>query len=406
MQIKESLVLAVDAMRANKMRSILTSLGIIIGVMTIIAMMTIIQGLQNYMVAQLSVLGSNTFQVQKDPAIQFHDLDEETRNRKKLTLEQAYAIKKAPAVKAVGPETWIWGQVIRYKEEKTNPDVILAGATPEFQVANGYFVDEGRFLTQEDVDLRRQVIVLGQDIVDFLFPHTNPIEKDVRIGANKFKVIGTLEEVGTSFGQSQDNYVVIPITTFEKIYGDKRSLNITVQAKSVELMDTAIEQTTGILRAVRKVSPGKPNDFEIFTSQSLIDTFNDLSRGVKIASIGIALISLLVGGIGIMNIMLVSVTERTREIGIRKSVGAKQMDILWQFIIEAIILSNIGGFLGSIAGMAIGALVGAFTPLPAAIPVWAVFLGIGFCSLVGLFFGIYPAAKAARLDPIEALRYE
>ncbi len=406
MQLKESLAVAVDAMRVNKLRSILTTLGIIIGVTTIIGMMSIIQGLQNYMVGELSILGSNTFQVQKNPPIQFGHLDEKYRNRQRLTLEHAYAIKRAPAVKAVGPEDWQFMKVVRYKEKKTNPDVIMAGATPEFQAANGYFVGEGRFITYEDVDLRRQVIVLGMDIVEMLFPHTNPIGKDVRVGAYKFKVIGTLEEQGSSFGQSKDNYVVIPITTCQKIYGDRRSLNITVQAQSVELLDTAIEQTIGVLRVVRKVPPGKPNDFEIFTSESLVDTFNDLSKYVKIAAIGIALISLLVGGIGIMNIMLVSVTERTREIGIRKSVGAKRSDILWQFITEAVILSNIGGVLGIIVGILLGILIGVASPLPTAIPIWAVFLGIGFCTMVGLFFGIYPAAKAARLEPIVALRYE
>ncbi|MBN1154526.1 ABC transporter permease [candidate division KSB1 bacterium] len=399
-------MVALDAMRGNKLRSILTTLGIIIGVTTIIGMMTIIQGLQNYMVDQLSVLGSNTFQVQKNPAVQFGHLDEKYRNRKNLELEHAEAIKAAQAVKAVGPEDWIWGKVVRYKEKRTNPDIVMAGATPEFQVANGYYVDEGRFLTQEDVDLRRNVIILGKDIVEFLFPHSSPIDQDVRIDAYKFKVIGTLEEQGGAFGQSKDNYIIIPITTAQKYYGDKRSLNITVQAQSVEELDTAIEQTIGLLRIARKVPPGEPNDFEIFTSESLVDTFNDLTKYVKIAAIGIAFISLLVGGIGIMNIMLVSVTERTREIGIRKSVGAQKKDILWQFMIEAIILSNIGGIIGILVGILVGVLVGLVTPLPTAIPAWSILLGIGFCTIVGLFFGIFPAAKAAKLDPIVALRYE
>ncbi|MBN2010821.1 ABC transporter permease [candidate division KSB1 bacterium] len=406
MEFHESLKEATDALRSNKMRSVLTTLGIIIGVTTIIGMMTIVEGLQNYMVNELSVLGSNVFQVQKDPAVQMGELDEKYRRRKPLKLEHALAIKKAPAVKAVGPEAWMWGQVVRYKEKHTNPDVILCGGTPEFAVSNGYYIDDGRFITNEDVDLRRNVIVLGKDIVEFLFPHSHPIGEEVRIGAYKYHVIGTLEEQGSSFGQSKDNYIIIPITTFQKVYGDKRSLNITVQAQSVELMDEAIEQTIGILRAARKVPPGAENDFEIFTSESLIETFNDMTQNIKIAAIGITLISLLVGGIGIMNIMLVSVTERTKEIGIRKAIGAKRMDILWQFILEAIILGNIGGLLGVILGSALGILIGAFTPLPTAIPAWAVFLGIGFCTLVGLFFGIYPAAKAARLEPVVALRYE
>ncbi len=406
MEYRESLNEALAALRSNKMRSILTTLGIIIGVTTIIGMMSIIQGLQDYMVSELSVLGTNVFQVQKNPAVNFGHLDEKYRRRKPLTLEHARAIEKAPHVVAVGPEVWMWGIVVRYKDKRTNPDIVLAGGTPEFSVNNGYYVEEGRFLTDEDVDLRRQVAVLGKDVVEFLFPHSSAVGKMVRIGAYKYRVIGTLEEQGGTLGQSRDNYIIIPITTFHKIYGNRRSLNITVRARSVEQMDEAMEETIGILRAVRKVPPGKENDFEIFTSQSLIETFNDLTRNVKIAAIGIALISLLVGGIGIMNIMLVSVTERTREIGIRKAIGAKRSDILWQFILEAIILGNVGGFIGVIVGALLGIIVGATTPLPTAIPLWAILLGIGFCTFVGLFFGIYPAAKAARLEPVVALRYE
>ncbi len=407
MEFKESLSVALDALRVNKMRSALTTLGIIIGVTTIIGMMSIIQGLQNYMVNQLSVLGSNTFQVQKDPPIQMGHLDEKYRNRKILTLEHANAIKEhASLVKSVGPETWDWGQVIKFKERKTNPDVLIVGVTPEFQAANNYFTDEGRFINEGDIEYNRMVAVLGLDIVEILFPHTSALGQYVRIGVNKFKVVGTIEKQGSSFGQSQDNRVIIPITSFQKIFGDRRSLNITVQVKDAARMQEAIDQVIGILRAARKVPPSEPNDFEIFTSESLIDTFNDMSLYVKIAAIGIAFISLLVGGIGIMNIMLVSVTERTREIGIRKSIGAKRRDILWQFITEAVILGNLGGILGIALGIIIGIFIGAVTPLPTAIPMWAVMLGLGFCTLVGLFFGIYPAAKAARLDPIVALRYE
>jgi len=407
MNIRESISVSFDALRSNKMRSALTTLGIIIGVSTIIGMMSIIQGLQNFMVGELSVLGTDTFQIQKDPAIQMGHLDEKYRNRKIITLDQAMELKdRAKLVKAVGFETWNWGQIVRYGDKKTNPDVLIVGATPEFQVANNYFIDEGRFISETDVQYNRNVVVLGLDIVEKLFPHSSSLGEYVRVGANKFRVVGMAEKQGALFGQSQDNRVLMPITTFHKIFGDRRSLNITVRVEEPARMNEAIEEVTGIFRVIRKVPPGKPNDFEIFTSESLIDTFNDMSRGVKFGAIFIAAISLAVGGIGIMNIMLVSVTERTREIGIRKAVGARRIDILWQFMIEAIVLGNLGGALGIIFGVLVGILVGSVTPLPTAIPIWAVLLGIGFCSLVGLAFGVYPASKAARMDPIVALRYE
>jgi len=407
MNIKESISVSYDALRANKMRAALTTLGIIIGVTTIIGMMSIVQGLQDYMVGELSMLGTNTFQVQKDPPIQMGHLDEKYRNRKILKMEHARAIEEnATLVKAVGTSTWNWGQTVKYKDKDTNPDVILIGVTPGFQTTFNYFINEGRFLNDTDVEHNRMVIILGLDVAEVLFPHSNPVGEFVRIGANKFRVIGALEKQGSLLGESRDNRVIIPITTFHKLYGDKRSITINIKVADSRQMNPAIEQVTGILRKARKVPPGKPNDFEIVTSESLVATFNDMSLGIKLGAIFIAAISLAVGGIGIMNIMLVSVTERTREIGVRKAVGARRLDILWQFLIEAIFLGNLGGILGIVLGVLVGVLVGAVTPLPTAIPIWALFLGIGFCSMVGILFGVYPASKAARMDPIIALRYE
>jgi len=407
MNLQQASILALNSIQANKLRSILTTLGIIIGVTTIIGMISVVVGLQKYFARELSVLGVNTFQVQKDPPIRFGHLDEKYRRRKILTREHAEAVKEyASAAKFVGVEVYQWGSTLKRGNQKTNPDVVLAGATPEYQGANDYFVDEGRFLSDVDVDNNRMVTVLGMDYVKKFFEFEEPLGKEIRIDANKFRIIGILEEKGEAFGQSKDNLVIIPISTFEKIYGSRRSVNITVQAKSVELLDTAKEQVIGILRRVRKVPPGEPNDFEIFTSESLVQTFNDITFTIKLFAIIIAFIALFVGGIGVMNIMLVAVTERTREIGIRKAIGAKRKNILIQFVVESIVITEVGGIIGIIMGVLVALGVKLSFGIPISVQFWTVLLGIGLCTLVGLTFGVYPAAKASKLDPIVALRYE
>ena len=407
MDIRESLSIATDALRQNKLRAILTTLGIVIGVMTVIGMMTIIQGINLTVEQQLSQIGTNTFYIQKYPAIQTHNTREKYRNRKDIEVEYADAIKeRASLVSRVSAELWTWGQRVSYGSERTEADVSVGGGNEDWQAINGRFVDTGRFLNEIDVHSSRPVVVVGKDIVDKLFPFADPIGQAVRVGPRRFYIIGVLEEQGKIFGQSQDNMVVMPYSTFQQIYGKGWDVQISIQARYTELMEETMDQVIGVLRVERKVQPGKPNDFEIITRDSLMDTWRNLTGVVFAAAVGIAAISLLVGGIGIMNIMLVSVTERTREIGIRKSIGANRRSILWQFIVEAILLSALGGLIGVVFGIGLGMLIGAISPLPAAVPVWAIFVGLGFSSMVGLFFGIYPAAKAARLHPIEALRHE
>jgi len=407
MQFRESVFIALDVIRNHKMRSFLTLLGVIIGVMSIIGMQSLIEGFQKNIRHQMEQLGASVFQVQKFP-VQFGQQDREKyRNRKDLTWDHARVIEQyCTAVAQVGPEAWQWGIMAKYRDRRTGPANHLAGGVPAFFPNNGYFIEAGRALSDTDIQHNRQVAVIGQDILEKLFPYENPIGEHIIVDGRRYQVIGTLEKSGSAFGESQDNRIVIPLSTFLKFYGQNRSLNITVLAASPELMDTAIEQVIGVLRAVRKVPPGEPNDFEIFSSESLIETFDNMTRAVRIGAIVIVSFALLVAGIGIMNIMLVSIRERTREIGIRMAIGARRRDILFQFLVEAVFLSEIGGILGILAGVGIGQLVALVSPVPASIPVFTIVLGFVFCSLVGLVFGVYPAAKASGLDPIESLRYE
>ncbi|MBN1540688.1 ABC transporter permease [candidate division KSB1 bacterium] len=408
MHVGESIRLSLTAIRANKLRSLLTLLGIIIGVMTIITMQSLVSGLRNSINQQVSMLGSNVFQVQKWPAIHTGGDDfRRYRNRKNITLDEYEAVKRfVTAARFVGAEYWQGGQEIRCQERKTLPTIAVVGCTPEFLNNNGYEMAEGRFITQQDVDLNRQFAAIGADVARQLFPYEDPLGKEIKIAGKRFQVIGVLQSRGNTFGQSRDGYVTMPIGSFVKIYGKERSLNITVQAQSAELYNTAMEQTIGVMRIVRKVPPGQENDFDIFSNDTLIDFFDNLTRYVRIVAVAIASISLLVAGIGIMNIMLVSVTERTREIGIRKSIGAKRRDVLLQFLVEAIVLSEVGGLIGILLGLTLAKFVELVSPIPAAVPLWTVVLGLIFCSAVGMIFGVYPATKAARLDPIVALRYE
>lgn len=408
MQIQENLSLALDVVRTHKMRSFLTLLGIIIGVSAIIGMQSLIKGFQKDIERQMQRLGTNVFQVQKYPAIQTGGSDREKyRNRKNITVEEARAIEEhCSLVEYVGPEVWRFGVTVKYKAKKTSPTMTLAGGVPAFFPNNSYYIEEGRALTEIDVEHNRHVIVIGQETLEELFPFKSPMGDEVIIDGHRYQVIGTIEEQGSRFGESKDNRVVIPITVYQKYYGKEQSINITLQSKSPELFEAAQEEVIGVLRAVRKVPPGEPNDFEIWSTETILETFNNITRSVRIGAIVIVSFALLVAGIGIMNIMLVSISERTREIGIRAAIGAKRRDILFQFLVEAVFLSEIGGIIGILIGVGIGQFVALVSPVPSAIPLWTIILGFGFCSVVGLVFGVYPATKASRMDPIEALRYE
>jgi putative ABC transport system permease protein len=409
MYIQENLAVAWSQLKGSKLRSILTTLGISIGIMTVILIVSVLEGYRQSITRELNMLGANVFQVEKyDRNAGIHVGHERREYRKNLMKEYAMEIReRCPAVKFVGAEVWYYNIAFHYQDKKTNPTFYLAGGEPEYFLNNAEPVGYGRALLRSDVESNSRVAVLGRDIVNELFPHEDPLGKIIRISGTKFKVIGTFEKMGTgTFGQSKDNKAVIPITAYEDIFGRERSVYLTVQALDVEHMEEAKAQVTGVLRQLRKIPPGKENDFEIWSNDSLVDSFNKTAGMIQLGGVVIGMISLLVGSIGVMNIMLVTVTERTREIGIRKAMGATRRVILSQFLSESIFLSMIGGIIGLVLGVLLVLLISASFNMPFAFPLWSVIAAVGVTTIVGLIAGIYPAAKASKLDPIEALRYE
>lgn len=415
MQILEIFKMALAAISANKLRSFLTLIGIIAGVASIIAVMTGISVIQKTMEKEMSVLGSTTFQVQKNAAGGPVSQEERRKiqKRRPVTVRQANAIReRVKTVDLVGAELWDFGHQAKYRKESTNSNLTVCGGTPEYPDNNTHYIALGRNISQEDVKVGRRVVVIGYGVAEELFPFTDPIEKRIKLDGRKFKVVGVFEEKKSAFGSGYDNYCLMPITAFERIYGKfdrrgrERSVNVTVRAKSPELLKDAIEETRAVMRYERKVKPQEEDDFTVFSNDSMIKAFNKATAGVKVGAVVIGMIALIVAGIGIMNIMLVSVTERTREIGIRKSLGAKRKSILTQFLLEAVVLCNIGGVVGVAIGFGLGNVVSLLTGFANAVPLeWAVG-GLVFCTAVGLIFGVWPAIVASKLDPIEALRYE
>lgn len=411
MNIKEAFISAAVSIRSNKLRASLTLLGIIIGVFSIIGVMTLLDALQKGIDSGLSQLGTNTFQVQKWPAtfIGGPGRWRKYEKRKPITIEEGYRLKElATLPKYVGLEDWSGGKTVKYDKYQTNPNFQMGGVTAIFLYANNYSLSEGRFFTEQEIQSVPQVCVLGMDAVDKLFPFTSPLDKEVEIDGNRFTVIGVLAAKGQSLGQSMDNLVLVPLLTMDKIYGARRnrSINITVTSQSKAQVDETMEEVIGLMRQIRKVSPGEDNDFDIWSNESLIREANSFTIYFKYGAGVISFISLIAAGIGIMNIMLVTVTERTREIGIRMAIGAKRANIMTQFLFEAIVLCQIGGIFGIALGIAAGNLLGAMLNSPVTIPYDWVLIGLIVCSVIGIGFGTYPAFKAAKLNPIDALRYE
>jgi putative ABC transport system permease protein len=410
-EMVESFFMAMHSLAAHKLRAALTLVGVTVGVFSIIMVMTAMRVLQNNIENELSELGAHTFTIEKWPGMSFEGPAgwEKYRRRKNITLQQAVALRERAALPlSVGAEAGLWNSDAASRFETTNPNIHLTGVTPEVFAAKNWIIQDGRALLAGDMDSARNVCVLGNSLATKLFPHgVTPLGEMVKFNGISYLVVGFLEPKGGMAGEGQDNFMAIPITTGLNRYGSTyRSLGIYVQARSQALYDDTVEQTRGILRALRKVEPGDPDDFEIFSNDSLIQQFRSLTFAVRIGVAVVSSIALVAAGIGIMNIMLVSVTERTREIGIRRAIGAKKRNILTQFIMEAVVICEVGGIFGVVLGILGGNAAAYFFKAPPVIPVDWVFIGLGICSLVGIVFGTYPAIKAANLDPIESLRYE
>jgi putative ABC transport system permease protein len=409
-EVKESFLMAMGALAAHKLRSALTLVGVLVGVFSIIVVMTAMRVMQSNIEKELGQLGSQTFSVQKFPPIFFGGREgwERYWRRKNITLQQVRLLKeRATLAQSVGAETYLWREGVSSRMAQVDTDVPMLGVSPESFAAKNWIVEEGRAIMETDLESARSVCVLGNSLAKKLFPHGSALREKVKFRGINYIVVGVLEARGRTLGGDQDSFLAVPVTTGLNRFGVHwRSLSILVQAPSEALFDDTIEQVRGALRAIRKVPPQEPDDFELFTNNSLIEQFRSVTFAARIGAAIVSSIALLAAGIGIMNIMLVSVTERTREIGIRRAVGAKKRNIRTQFILEAIAICEVGGALGVALGILAGNVAAFLLKVPPVIPLDWVLLGLLICSFVGIIFGSYPAFKAANLDPIEALRYE
>lgn len=408
--VKESAAMAFDTVRANKLRSSLTILGVSVGVITVIFMVSIIQGLNKAFADQIESLGSNTIFVSKfDPSFGRPPKTEEL-HRKELTMEDADAIRReAPSIVEVSPIRRMISATLRYADKETETPVLL-GVTQYYEFVNSQTTSKGRFVNEIDIEHRSNACVLGVDVERALFPYEDPLDKEIKINGNTFRVIGIMEPLGNFFGQSRDNSIFIPISTFEMHYPDLPAPQVVffiiIRPVSRAFVKSAIDEITDILRRRRRLPANAPNNFGISSQDSLLDIYNQLTGATALVLTAVSFVALMIGGIGVMNIMLVSVTERTKEIGVRKAVGATRGNILSQFLIEAVVLTGAGGLAGLAVGEIASLLMNKYSPLPAFVPFWAILVGIGISAGTGIVFGLWPAWKAARLDPIEALRYE
>ena len=400
----EATRLALESIWSNRLRSFLTLLGVIIGIASIIATAAVIEGLNQYVADKLSNLGKGVFTVQRFGIITNHQqfLDAIRRNRQLRSVDARVVQQRCPSAAAVGWQVRSTADLKRGANEIKSVEV--DGITPAILEIEPFEVDDGRILMPFEEDRAEPVAFLGHDVVEQLFPGVDPIGKELRVRGTPFRIVGTAKKKGSLFGISQDNFVKIPYSVHKKLYGSTRSVRISVQAEDPDRMQDTMDEVRAVLRARHHLRPAEADDFDMVTAEGINDLWKRLTATIFSVALFVVGISLVVGGIVIMNIMLVSVVERTREIGVRKAVGARQRDIEQQFLIEAVLLSCLGGAIGIAIAFGAATLLSTYTPLPARFPPWAPGVAVVVCTGIGVFFGIHPARRAARLDPIEALR--
>ncbi len=407
-KIFESALIALDAIWSAKLRSFMTVLGNIVAVTSIIAVVSLIQGLNaSVKSAILNQAGADSFNIQQFPITRSDEEFDKVRANPRISMDDMRAIRRynSDRIAAVMADSAGRGR-ITYRD-KSIDNVQVQGVSPEYVNFSSFDAERGRLMSPTEVESTRPVTVIGWQTADRLFgADIDPIDKVIQIEGVHFRVLGVSAKRGSLLGQSQDEFAILPLGQFRMIFGSRRSLSISVRPRDLSQISSTIDEATVALRAARRLKPKQTDNFGIFTSDTILDIYHSATNGIFAVLVGVVALSLVVGGIVIMNIMLMVVTERTREIGLRKALGARRSDIMAQMLTESVVLSIFGGVLGTMLGAAIAITISSFTPIPAAIEVWSVALGIGITALVGLVFGLYPAMRAAALDPIEALRKE
>jgi len=405
-QLAEATIIALQAIWANKLRSLMTVLGNIVAVMSIVTVVSLINGMDTYVGdAIVSGVGADSFTVERTGITTTEEEIEQAWNNPRITTKEAEYIRQfSPLVSAVVARAESRGEVA-YNQAMLEQATVI-GVTRDYLYFSNFDVERGRMISQTEIDRYTPVVILGADVATRLFRGADPLDKTIRITGRQFRVVGVSEQRGSMGGRSQDEYVVIPLGNYQKIYGSQQSLNLMVKPKDTSLLGQAMDDAVVAMRTFRGLTPKEPNDFGVFSSGTIIDIYEQATNGIFAVLVGVVALSLVVGGIVIMNIMLMVVSERTREIGLRKALGAKRADVMAQVLTESVTLSTIGGFVGIVLGFLAAQAMASFSPLPARLELWSVVLGLVITAAVGLFFGAYPAARAARLDPIEALRQE